>query len=292
MPQLGGAFIRRGLCRRQPACLNVDTTQTTVSGLSSGGFMAVQLHWPTRPPVQGRRRVCGGAVLLRRRLGPTATSLHGQPSGIPTSTLVNTTNSLGQPGLASTRCPTCSHPRSTCSRHQRQRGQDRRDGRPADLLQQLCATANMVYKKDIAAEHAMVTDDYGSNLLGQGRPLHQRLQLRPGRRVLQQFYGTLNARNNGACPLATLSSSTRASSSPTMAWPPPAGPMCRQACPAAATCRLHVVLHGCKQNVSDRAAAVRAQHRLQPLGRHQQHRRAVPADQHRRHQQLLGLVGL
>ena len=74
--------------------LNIDTTQTTVSGLSSGGFMAVQLHVAYSATFKkGAGVVAGGPFYCAEGSVVNATGrCMATPSGIPTSTLISTTN--------------------------------------------------------------------------------------------------------------------------------------------------------------------------------------------------------
>ncbi len=67
-----------------------------------------------------------------------------------------------------------------------------------------------------------------------------------------------------------------------------------QACQANAGCRVHIAFHGCGQNRTVVGRRLRPRLRLCPLGRHQQHHRAVPADGDDAAQPagLLGLVGV
>src|SRR6185436_4405202 len=69
-----------------------------------------------------------------------------------------------------------------------------------DLLsyyQSFVPAANIVYRKDVAAEHAMVTDDYGSSCSTKASPYINDCNFDAAGAILAQLYGTLNARNNG-----------------------------------------------------------------------------------------------
>lgn len=81
--------------------LNIDKTQTTVSGLSSGGYMAVQMHVAySNTFKKGAGIVAGGPYYCAEGSVISATGrCMVSPSGIPISTLVNTTNSWASQGL-------------------------------------------------------------------------------------------------------------------------------------------------------------------------------------------------
>ena len=80
--------------------LNIDTTQTTVSGLSSGGFMAAQLHVAYSATFKkGAGIVAGGPFYCAEGSLTNATGrCMATPSGIPTSSLVTTTNNWASQG--------------------------------------------------------------------------------------------------------------------------------------------------------------------------------------------------
>ena len=80
--------------------LKIDKNQTTVSGLSSGGFMAVQLHVAYSSVFgKGAAIVAGGPFYCAEGSVVNATGrCMASPAGIPTSTLVNTTNTWASQG--------------------------------------------------------------------------------------------------------------------------------------------------------------------------------------------------
>ena len=81
--------------------LNIDKTQTTVSGLSSGGFMAVQLHVAYSATfAKGAGIVAGGPFHCAEGSIVNATGrCMASPAGIPTSTLINTTSNWASQGF-------------------------------------------------------------------------------------------------------------------------------------------------------------------------------------------------
>ncbi|RYG11789.1 MAG: hypothetical protein EON92_09755, partial [Burkholderiales bacterium] len=81
--------------------LKIDKTQTTVSGLSSGGFMAVQLHVAYSATfAKGAGIVAGGPFYCAEGSIVNATGrCMASPAGIPTSSLVTTTNNWATQGV-------------------------------------------------------------------------------------------------------------------------------------------------------------------------------------------------
>ncbi len=111
--------------------------------------------------------------------------------------------------------------------------------------------ANIVYKNNLPAEHAMVTEDYGSSCSLKAPPYINDCDYDLAGALLQQLYGPLNARNNGTLSGSFVEFEQTAFVSGhgmgTTGWV-----YVPQACAGGATrCKLHVVLHGCKQNTAD-----------------------------------------
>src|SRR3989344_699825 len=117
----------------------------------------------------------------------------------------------------------------------------------------LVPAANVVYKKDIASEHAMVTDDYGNGCSTKGAPYISDCNFDLAGAMLQHLYGTLNARNNATLPSGNFIEFNQSEFISNHGMATTGWAYVPQACQAGgtATCKLHVVLHGCKQNVND-----------------------------------------
>lgn len=247
---MGSAFAAVNLPQ-----LKIDKTQTTVSGLSAGGFMAVQLHVAYSATfAKGAGVVAGGPFYCAEGSIVNATGrCMASPAGIPTSTLVNTTNTWASQGLID---PVANLQASKVYLFSGTLDSVVKPG-VMDALRtyynSFVPAANVVYKKDIAAEHAMVTDDYGNGCSTKGAPYISDCNFDLAGAMLQHLYGTLNARNNATLPAGNYVEfnqnqfiTNHGMASTGWAYIP-------QACQAGgtATCRLHVVLHGCKQNISD-----------------------------------------
>lgn len=233
--------------------LNIDKTQTTVSGLSAGGFMAVQLHVAYSATFgKGVGVVAGGPFYCAEGSVTNATGrCMASPSGIPVSTLVNTTNSWASQGLID---PVSNLTNSKVYLFSGSLDSVVKTG-AMDALKTYYASfvpsANVVYKKDIAAEHAMVTDNYGSACSFKGAPYINNCNFDLAGALLQQLYGSLNARSNVTLPEANFVEFNQTQFVTNHGLATTGWAYIPQACQAggSATCRLHVVLHGCQQNV-------------------------------------------
>lgn len=235
--------------------LKIDKTQTTVSGLSSGGFMAVQLHVAYSATfAKGAGVVAGGPFYCAEGSVVNATGrCMASPAGIPTSTLVSTTNSWAGQGSID---PVANLQNSKVYLFSGTLDSVVKPG-VMDALRtyynSFVPASNVVYKKDIAAEHALVTDDYGNSCATKGTPYINNCNFDLAGAMLQHLYGSLNARNNATLPAGNFIEFNQGEFVTNHGMASTGWAYVPQACQAGgtATCRLHVVLHGCKQNVSD-----------------------------------------
>ena len=235
--------------------LTIDKTQTTVSGLSSGGFMAVQLHVAYSATFKkGAGVVAGGPFYCAEGSVSNATGrCMASPAGIPTSTLVSTTNNWASQGLID---PVANLQGSKVYLFSGTLDSAVKPG-VMDALKtyynSFVPAANVVYKKDLAAEHAMVTDDYGSACSVKAAPYINDCNFDLAGAMLQQLYGALNARNNNTLPTGNFVEFNQSQFISNHGMATTGWAYIPQACQVGggATCRLHVVLHGCKQNLND-----------------------------------------
>lgn len=235
--------------------LKIDKTQTTLSGLSAGGFMAVQMHVAYSAAfAKGVGVVAGGPFYCAEGSVVNATGrCMVTPASIPTSTLVNTTNTWAGQGLID---PVANMQASKVYLFSGTLDSVVKTG-SMDALRtyynSFVPAANVVYKKDIAAEHAMVTDDYGNGCSTKGAPYISDCNFDLAGAMLQHLYGPLNARNNAALPTGNFVEFNQSQFISNHGMATTGWAYIPQACQAGGTetCRLHVVLHGCKQNISD-----------------------------------------
>ena len=232
--------------------LNIDKTQTTVSGLSSGGFMAAQLHVAYSATFKkGAGIVAGGPFYCAEGSITNATGrCMASPAGIPTSSLVTTTNNWASQGIID---PVANLQSSKVYLFSGSIDSTVKPG-VMDALRtyynSFVPTANVVYKKDIAAEHAMITDDYGSACSTKASPYINDCNFDLAGAMLAHFYGTLNPRNSGVLASGNFVEFNQSQFITGHGMAPTGWAYIPQACTAGAQCRVHVVLHGCQQNVT------------------------------------------
>ncbi|MES2942991.1 MAG: PHB depolymerase family esterase, partial [Pseudomonadota bacterium] len=102
----------------------------------------------------------------------------------------------------------------------------------------------------IAAEHAMITDDFGSTCSTKASPYINDCNFDLAGTMLAHFYGTLNARNNGTLTEGNFVEFNQSQFITNHGMAPTGWAYIPAACTAGTQCRLHVVLHGCQQNVT------------------------------------------
>jgi hypothetical protein len=231
--------------------LNVDHARITVSGVSSGGFMAVQMQVAHSTTVTGAGIVNGGPYncaegsVIRARMRCMATERQIRVDELIASTRERATSGTIDEisNLKNARVYLFASERdSVVKRH------------VFDSLiayyQDLVAPGNLALKGDVPAEHAMVTDDHGGECATLAPPFINNCSFDLAGAILAHLYGPLQARSDGA-----LSGSlrefdqtpfVRGQGMASTGWifvPRP--------CSQSAVCRLHIVFHGCKQNSAE-----------------------------------------
>ncbi len=230
--------------------LAADPSQTSVSGLSSGGYMAVQLHVAYSASfAKGAGIMAGGPFYCAEgSFVSAANRCMAHTGGIPVASLVRITNEWAAQGAIDA----TSH--LAGSKVYLFSGSIDSTVKPAvmdDLrvfYKSFVPDANVVYKNDLAAEHSMVTDDYGSACSVKSTPYISDCNFDLAGAVLKQIYGPLAARKEGALPGAGFvefdqSAFVRQHGMATKGWL-----YVPQSCIASGGCRVHVALHGCQQN--------------------------------------------
>src|SRR5262252_6322909 len=235
---------------------NVDINQTSVSGLSAGGYMAVQFEVAYSSMLKGAGVIAGGPYYCAQGSLFTATSTCScVPFGcfLPSSTnvaqliaitdrnagrgLIDPTSNLAQhriwlfSGTADTAVP--------------QRVMDDlstyyRNYVPADKI---------FYKNDIAAEHAMPTDFFGNSCATRNDPFINNCNYDAAGQLLQWIYGSLNPKNTGQLggSFVNFDQTRFVDQTSDHGMAPDGWLYVPAACANNQSCKLHVVFHGCKQ---------------------------------------------
>ena len=235
---------------------NVDVATVSVSGLSSGGFMAAQMHYAYSKTIRkGAGIVAGGPVYCSQgniniALGPCSADTGSRNLPYLLSVVDGWSgNGYIDPvsNLASAKVYLFS---GTIDSTVRQPVMNDLNA----MYKNYISAANVTYKNSIAAEHSLPTDAFGNACSVNGTPYVSNCNLDVAGDLLKWIYGPLNARNAG-----TLGGSF-VNYSQSVFWgnfDPTTHGMANDGwayvpanCAAGQSCKLHVAFHGCKQNVA------------------------------------------
>ncbi|KWK61078.1 PHB depolymerase family esterase [Burkholderia ubonensis] len=260
---LAAAAIGAALCSRAafavdplPA-LGADPAHTSVSGLSSGAFMAVQYQVAYSNSVVGSGIVAGGPYYCATgKLANTSKCMGMLPGSLPNpAQLLRTAKGFAArgeidplAGLQSDRIYVFS---GTKDKVVYQRAVDttvsffKDAGVPPD---------NLTYVKTIPAGHALITPDFGNNCPITATPYINHCTVdkqsydQPGA-LLSFIYGPLNPpADQPAGKIIAFNQREFAGTATGMAEQ--AYAYVPQACTQGTACRVHVAFHGCKQSAS------------------------------------------
>jgi poly(3-hydroxybutyrate) depolymerase len=230
--------------------LRVDPTMTTVSGLSSGGYMAVQLHVARSSLFRGVGVVAAGPWYCaegQREHAVGRCLFHGSP--IPVQTLQDTARRWAAEGrlddlsgLATARVYLFSGRRDTAVKQSVSDDLARWYGG-------FVPAAQIRYRNEVDAEHGMVTHTFCNPCAQRGMPYIQNCGIDVAGELLAHLYGPLKPRvAKPAGRWLTLDQQRFIAQGRGMGRQARmyVAPGCERG-----GCRLHVVLHGCGQNLDD-----------------------------------------
>lgn len=235
---------------------NVSVSNVSVSGLSSGAYMAAQMHFAYSKTIKkGAGIVAGGPVYCSQGNAVIATGPCMADTGSrnlpylesvvntwsgngyidPTSNLAGSKVYLFSGTLDSTVKQPVMNDLNTMYGH-------------------YISAASITYRNNIAAEHAMPTDFFGNSCATNASPYIDNCNLDTAGDILNWLYGPLNARNVGtlggafvnfdqAAFWGNFNPNTHGMASSGYAYVP-------ATCAAGQACKLHVAFHGCKQNAA------------------------------------------
>ena len=237
---------------------NVDRSQTTVSGLSSGGFMANQLGWAHSSLFKGVGIFAAGPYMCAGHNNYTACMYNATISSTQLATMQNSIDSFSASGAID--------PKSGVAAQQIYMFVGTSDftvgPNPMAALRtqygnNAVPAANVEFVQRASTAHVFPTDfdSTGNNACSSSAsPYISNCGYDGAKAVLSKFYGTLNARNNAPAAGNYIEFDQRAfTTNPGVA---PTGWVYVPAnCAGGAQCRVHVALHGCQQsygNIGDK----------------------------------------
>ena len=230
---------------------NVDTSQTTVSGLSSGGFMANQLGIAYSSLFKGVGIFAAGPYMCAGHSNYTACMYNASISASMLTTMQNDINSWSTSGAIDNKSNIAGQKvYMFVGTSDSTVGPNPMNGLQTQYNNNGVSGANLEYVQRASTGHTFPTDfdSTGNNSCGTtASPYISNCSYDGAKAVLQKFYGTLNARNNAPAAGNYIEfNQTQFTTNPGMAatgWVyVPAN------CAAGSQCKVHVALHGCQQS--------------------------------------------
>lgn len=235
---------------------NVSVNEVSVSGLSSGAYMAVQMHFAYSTTVRkGAGVIAGGPMYCSEgnvmiAEGPCMADTGSRRLGYLLSVIRRwSSNGYIDPtgAMAASKVYLLSGTLDSAV-HQPVMNDLR------TMYAQFLPLANIAYKNDLAAEHAMPTDFFGNACAVKAPPYIDNCNFDTAGALLTWIYGPLRAKNSGPLSGVFINFDQAAfwgNSDPAAHGMADSGyAYVPSDCAAGQACRLHVAFHGCKQNAA------------------------------------------
>ena len=230
--------------------LNIDKTQITVSGLSSGGFMANQLGYAHSSTFKGVGVFAAGPYMCAGHSNYTACMYNATISSSALGTMQADLNNWSGTAIDPKSNVAAQKVYLFVGTSDTTVGPNPMNAVRTQYLDNGVATANLSYVQRSGTAHVLPTDFDASGNTSCGTsasPYIANCGYDGAKAVLTQLYGTLNARNDSPAAANYVEfDQTAFSTNPGLAssgWAYiPAN------CAAGQSCKLHVALHGCQQN--------------------------------------------
>lgn len=229
--------------------LVIDKNLVTVSGLSSGAYMAVQLHIAYSSTFKkGVGVIAGGPYYCAEgQMMSTKRCMDGSTSTIPVSKLVDITRKWAKDG----RIDPLVNPESKVYIFTGTKDSvvvPSVSDKLYSYYTNFVKTENIVHKKDIPAEHSIVTDNYGNTCSYKGSPYINNCGFDTVSQLFETLYGRLNARNYSSKLSGSLFEFDQTAFVSGHGMGSSGWVYVPKNCAEGQTCKLHVALHGCVQN--------------------------------------------
>jgi poly(3-hydroxybutyrate) depolymerase len=230
---------------------NVDKSQTTVSGLSSGGFMANQLGYAYSATFKGVGVFAGGPFMCAGHNNYTACMYNASISSAMLTTMQNDINSWSGAQIDAKANVAGQKVYMFVGNSDFTVGPNPMNAVQTQYTNNGVTAANLTYVQRANTAHVFPTDFDGTGnnaCSSSASPYISNCGYDGAGAMFSKFYGTLNARNNApaAANYIEFDQTPFIASNPGMAatgWLyVPAN------CASGSQCKVHVALHGCQQN--------------------------------------------
>lgn len=231
------------------AAYNVKLDETTVSGISSGAYMAVQFAVAHSGVIKGVGAISGGPYYCAQDDVNTATStcMIGNPSITPST---NATNSWASSGYIDATSNLAKQKVWLFNGYND--GVVKRTVNNAlyNYYKSYTNEYNLYYKSNLNAAHAQITDSFGQACNVTGGDFINNCGYDAAGMILQHLYGKLNLRNTGALTGSVIEfwqSDFSASDTWYVGMSHYGYAYVPNTCVNQQPCRVHIAFHGCKQ---------------------------------------------
>ncbi len=232
--------------------LNIDRSQISVSGLSSGGFMANQLGYAYSATFSGVGVFAGGPYMCAGHSNYTACMYGATISAGMLSTMQADLNNWSGTAIDDKAGVAAQKIYLFVGSSDFTVGPNPMNGVNTQYRNNGVTAANLSYVQRSGTAHTFPTDfdSTGNNACGSSAsPYISNCGFDGAGAALTKFYGALNARNNAPAAANYIEfDQTAFTANPGMAatgWV-----YVPASCAAGGSCRLHVALHGCQQNTA------------------------------------------
>ena len=230
--------------------LNVDTSQITVSGLSSGGFMANQLGYAYASTFKGIGVFAGGPYMCAGHSNYTACMYNATISASMLSTMQADINNWSGTSNDSKSLVAGQKVYLFVGTSDYTVGPNPMNAVQAQYTNNGVPAASLSYTQRSGAAHTFPTDfdSTGNNSCGStASPYISNCGYDGAKAALSQFYGTLNARNDAPAAANYTQFDQTPYTAGNAGMDSTGWVYVPASCAAGTQCRLHVALHGCAQ---------------------------------------------
>jgi poly(3-hydroxybutyrate) depolymerase len=251
------ALTQSALAAAPLPAIGADKTQTSVSGLSSGAFMAVQYQVAYSASVKGAGIVAGGPYYCAAAVWTALTSAcMGNGIELKPAQMANQAREFAKHGLID--------PLSSLQNARIYLFSGTRDDvvKPSAVKATVdffklagVRDSNVKYVNTVAAQHAFIAPTFGNPCTAKASPYINQCPVGKDNydqagALLQHIYGSLTP------PAKILSATVQPFDQ--SAFAPEASDMAKEAfvyipktCSTGAACKVHIALHGCKQSAAE-----------------------------------------
>ncbi|MBX3657930.1 MAG: hypothetical protein KIS62_03410 [Ramlibacter sp.] len=229
---------------------NVDTSKISVSGLSSGGFMANQLGYAYSSTFMGVGVFAGGPYMCAGHSNYTACMYNASISSSMLSTMQSDINSWSGSQIDNKSNVASQKIYMFVGTSDYTVGPNPMNAVQTQYTNNGVPSGNLEYVQRSSTAHVFPTDfdSTGNNACSSSAsPYISNCGYDGAKAALTKFYGTLNARNNSPASANYIEfNQTQFTSNPGMAatgWI-----YVPSSCASGTQCKLHVALHGCQQS--------------------------------------------